>query len=292
MQIFKGKLKNLSDNFKRGLSSIFSKSNVDEILDELEEFLVLSDVSIDIVEDIMRKIKKRMKKGERAIDVLREEIIEILSIKSENWFDKDDKFIALIVGVNGGGKTTSIAKLGALLKKKGKSVIFAAADTFRAAGGIQLEQWGNKLNIPVVSGEKGADPSSVVYNALNSYKKNNYDVLIIDTAGRVHTKENLMNELKKITKVIKREFPDEPKEVLLVLDATIGQNAIVQAREFRKFSDLTGIILTKMDGTAKGGTIISIAREFSLPVKFICTGESVEDIQSFSPQDYAKLLFE
>ncbi len=292
MQIFKGKLKNLSDNFKQGLSSIFSKSNVDEILDELEEFLVLSDVSIDIVEDIMRKIKKRMKKGERAIDVLREEIIEILSIKSENWFDKDDKFIALIVGVNGGGKTTSIAKLGALLKKKGKSVIFAAADTFRAAGGIQLEQWGNKLNIPVVSGEKGADPSSVVYNALNSYKKNNYDVLIIDTAGRVHTKENLMNELKKITKVIKREFPDEPKEVLLVLDATIGQNAIVQAREFRKFSDLTGIILTKMDGTAKGGTIISIAREFSLPVKFICTGESVEDIQSFSPQDYAKLLFE
>ncbi len=292
MQIFKGKLNNLSENFKRGLSSIFSRRNIEEILEELEEFLVLSDVSIDIVEDFIKKIRKRVKKGEEAINVLREEIVETLSIDSKNWFDKDEKFIALIVGVNGGGKTTSIAKLGALLKDRGKNVIFAAADTFRAAGGIQLEQWGSKLNIPVVSGEKGADPSSVVYNALNSYRTNNYDVLLIDTAGRVHTKENLMNELKKITKVIKREFPDEPKEVLLVLDATIGQNAIVQAREFRKFSDLTGIVLTKMDGTAKGGTIISIAKEFSLPVKFICTGESVEDIQLFSPQDYAKLLFE
>ncbi len=291
MKIFKEKLKTLSENFKRGLSSIFSKGDIDSILEELEEFLILSDVSLDVTEEILSKLKKRVRKGEDPQEVLKDEIKNILGIQTKNYFLSEEKFISLIVGVNGGGKTTSVAKLGYFLKKNGRKVLFAAADTFRAAGGIQLEQWGEKLDIPVVSGEKGADPSSVVFNALNSYKRNNFDVLLIDTAGRVHTKENLMNELGKIKKVINKEFPDEPKEVLLVLDATIGQNAIVQAKEFMKFSGLTGIILTKMDGTAKGGTIISIAKEFSLSVKFIGIGEGVEDFLPFSPEEYSRFLF-
>ncbi len=291
MKIFKEKLRTLSENFKRGLSSIFSKGDIDSILEELEEFLILSDVSLDVTEEILSKLKKRVRKGEDPQEVLKDEIKNILGIQTKNYFLSEEKFISLIVGVNGGGKTTSVAKLGYFLKKNGRKVLFAAADTFRAAGGIQLEQWGEKLDIPVVSGEKGADPSSVVFNALNSYKRNNFDVLLIDTAGRVHTKENLMNELGKIKKVINKEFPDEPKEVLLVLDATIGQNAIVQAKEFMKFSGLTGIILTKMDGTAKGGTIISIAKEFSLSVKFIGIGEGVEDFLPFSPEEYSRFLF-
>ncbi len=291
MKIFKEKLRTLSENFERGLSSIFSKGDIDSILEELEEFLILSDVSLDVTEEILSKLKKRVRKGEDPQEVLKDEIKNILGIQTKNYFLSEEKFISLIVGVNGGGKTTSVAKLGYFLKKNRRKVLFAAADTFRAAGGIQLEQWGEKLDIPVVSGEKGADPSSVVFNALNSYKRNNFDVLLIDTAGRVHTKENLMNELGKIKKVINKEFPDEPKEVLLVLDATIGQNAIVQAKEFMKFSGLTGIILTKMDGTAKGGTIISIAKEFSLSVKFIGIGERVEDFLPFSPEEYSRFLF-
>ncbi len=291
MKIFKEKLKTLSENFKRGLSSIFSKGDIETIVEELEEFLILSDVSLDVTEEILSGLKRRVRKGENPQEVLKEEIKSILDIRTKNYFLSEEKFISLIVGVNGGGKTTSVAKLGYFLKKNERKVLFAAADTFRAAGGIQLEQWGEKLDIPVISGEKGADPSSVVFNALQSYKKNNFDVLLIDTAGRVHTKENLMNELGKIKKVINKEFHDEPKEVLLVLDATIGQNAIVQAKEFMKFSGLTGIILTKMDGTAKGGTIISIAREFSLSVKFIGIGEGIEDFLPFSPEEYSRFLF-
>jgi fused signal recognition particle receptor len=288
----KEKLKKISSDFNRSISSVFGNGNIDEELEALEEQLILSDISMSVTENIIKKVRKRVRKGDNPKDVLKEEIISILDIESENYFLSEKNFISLIVGVNGGGKTTTAAKLGYLLKNRGNKVLLAAADTFRAAGSSQLELWGEKLGIDTIGGEKGADPSSVVFNSLSAYKNRGYDDLIIDTAGRVHTKENLMKELEKTVKVIKGFYPEAPEEVLMVLDATIGQNAIVQAREFLKFSGLTGIVLTKMDGTAKGGTIITIAREFNLPVKFIGVGEKVEDIFPFSPRKYGEIIFE
>ncbi len=288
----KEKLKKISSGFNKSINSVFGSGNIDEELEALEEQLILSDISMSVTEDIIKKVRKRIRKGEEPKEVLKEEIISILNIEKENYFLSDENFISLIVGVNGGGKTTTVAKLGYFLKQRGKKVLLAAADTFRAAGSSQLELWGEKLGIDTIGGEKGADPSSVVFNSLNAFKTGGYDNLIIDTAGRVHTKENLMKELEKTVKVIKGFYPESPEEVLMVLDATIGQNAIVQAREFLKFSGLTGIILTKMDGTAKGGTIITIAKEFNLPVKFIGVGETVDDLYPFSPKKYGELIFE
>jgi len=292
MTNLKNKLEKVTSIFRNNVISVFKGNNLDELLQELEEVLVLSDVSIEVTESILDKVRKKARRGENPKDALQDEIINILNLPSQNHFLNQDDFITLIVGVNGGGKTTTCAKLGYFLKQRGKKVLFAAADTFRAAGSIQLEEWGKRLDIPTVGGKMRADPSSVVYNSLQSYKTGEYNNLIIDTAGRVHTKVNLMKELEKIQKVIKRFYPEEPKEALMVLDATVGQNAIIQAREFLKFSGLTGIIVAKMDGTAKAGTIISIAKQFKLPVKFIGLGENIEDLKHFSPQEYGKIIFE
>ncbi len=288
----KGKLQKISNGFNKTISSVFGSGNLEEELENLEEQLILSDISMEVTDNIIKKVRKRARKGENPKEILKDEIVSILNIESKNYFLSGENFISLIVGVNGGGKTTTVAKLANFLKLKGKKVLMAAADTFRAAGSSQLEIWGEKLGIDTIGGDKGADPSSVVFNSLNAFKNRGYDNLIIDTAGRVHTKNNLMKELEKIVNVIKKFYPESPEEVLMVLDATIGQNAIVQAREFLKFSGLTGIVLTKMDGTAKGGTIITIAKEFNLPVKFIGVGEKVEDIYPFSPKQYGDILFE
>ena len=196
----------------------------------------------------------------------------------------------MMVGVNGGGKTTSIAKLAIRYKKEGKSVLMVAADTFRAAAQEQLELWGKKLNIPVIKGQYGADPASVVYDAIQSFKARQSQLLLVDTAGRIHTNTNLMNELEKIKRVISKEIEGAPHETLLVLDASIGQNALTQAKEFLKFSSLTGIFLSKLDGTAKGGSVISIVDELKLPIKFIGIGEEEKDILHFSPQEFARAL--
>jgi fused signal recognition particle receptor len=195
-----------------------------------------------------------------------------------------------MVGVNGGGKTTSMAKLAFRYQKQGKSVLMAAADTFRAAAQEQLTVWGKRLNIPVLKGQYGADPASIVYDAVQSFKAKGYDYLMVDTAGRIHTNINLMNELEKIRRVISRELEDIPQEILLVLDASIGQNALIQAKEFVRFSGLTGIFLTKLDGTAKGGSVISIVDELNLPIKFIGVGEGENDIIDFSPQEFVNAL--
>lgn len=195
-----------------------------------------------------------------------------------------------MVGVNGGGKTTSMAKLAHRLQKEGKNILMVAADTFRAAAQEQLTIWGKRLNIPVLKGQYGADPASIVYDAIQSFKAKGYDYLMVDTAGRIHTNINLMNELEKIQRVISRELERTPQEILLVLDASIGQNALIQAKEFTKFSGLTGIFLTKLDGTAKGGSVISIVDELNLPIKFIGVGEKEEDILDFSPQEFVNAL--
>ena len=196
-----------------------------------------------------------------------------------------------VLGPNGGGKTTSAAKLARFLQLRGKRVHLCAADTFRAAGGLQLEEWGRRLNLPVESDEKGTAASALIYRSVERFLSEKFDVLLVDTAGRVASKENLMKELEKNVRTIKKLVPEEPREVFMVLDATIGQNAIVQAKEFLRFSGLTGIVLTKMDGTAKGGTVLTIAEQFKLPVKFVGVGEGTEDLYPFSPQEYGRLLF-
>ncbi|MGB8952578.1 MAG: signal recognition particle-docking protein FtsY, partial [Candidatus Aminicenantales bacterium] len=221
-------------------------------------------------------------------EILKEELIVILSQHPpvRNSLPRAMMF----VGVNGGGKTTSIAKLAYNYKKGGMQILLVAADTFRAAAAEQLILWGKKLNIPVIKGQHGADPASVVFDAVQSFKAHHYDLLLIDTAGRIHTNTNLMNELEKIKRVIGRELEGAPEEILLVLDASIGQNALIQAREFLRFSGLTGIFLTKLDGTAKGGSVISIADELKLPIKWIGTGEREADMFEFSPRQFIEAL--
>jgi fused signal recognition particle receptor len=196
----------------------------------------------------------------------------------------------MMVGVNGGGKTTSLAKLAYRYSQKGHTILMVAADTFRAAAQEQLSIWGKTLNIPVIKGQYGADPASVVYDAIQSFKSKQYDYLMVDTAGRIHTNINLMNELEKIKRVISKEIKDAPHEVLLVLDASIGQNALIQAKEFLRFSGLTGVFLTKLDGTAKGGSVISILDELKLPIKFLGIGEGAQDLLDFSPKKFANAL--
>jgi len=282
------------ETFKERFDELLrSGKRQEEILEELAEIMVLADIGIHSTEKIIQSIRQKSSKNDsfQTIQkILEEEIFEILSqFPSDSNLDNSHSVI-MMVGVNGGGKTTSLAKLAYLFKKGGKDVLMVAADTFRAAAQEQLALWGKKLNIPVIKGQYGADPASVIYDAIQSFKARHFQLLLVDTAGRIHTNTNLMNELEKIKRVISREIEGAPHEILLALDAIIGQNALIQAKEFLKFSGLTGIFLTKLDGTAKGGSVISIVDELKLPIKFIGIGEEEKDILHFSPQEFARAL--
>ena len=269
----------------------------DDLLDELEETLIMSDVGVKTTERLMADVRKGIKKKdintpEDLKPFLVEKISEILSTGSdETRIASAGPTVLLVIGVNGVGKTTTIGKLAADYKEQGKSVMLAAADTFRAAAIDQLQIWGDRTGVPVIRHEEGSDPAAVAFDAVKAARARSIDVLIIDTAGRLHTKSNLMEELKKINRVIQREIAEAPHETLLVLDATTGQNAISQADLFQKAAAITGIVLTKLDGTAKGGVIIGLKSELSMPVKWIGVGEGVDDLRPFIAKDFARALF-
>jgi fused signal recognition particle receptor len=274
------------------IEQIFQSSQPrEEILEELFELLVLADAGVSTTEKIINGIKEKSKKpGEADLKfLLKQELVTLLSQQpvkvNETW-----PAVWMLVGVNGGGKTTSAAKLAYKYKSQGKKVMLVAADTFRAAAQEQLSLWGKKLNLPVIQGQPGADPASVVFDAVKSFIARNYDLLLVDTAGRLHTYANLMAELEKIKKVISRGLPGAPHEIILVLDSTIGQNAIAQAREFNRFSGITGMFLSKLDGTAKGGSVLAVVEELKLPVKFIGVGETEKDLMEFSPESFVEAL--
>jgi fused signal recognition particle receptor len=265
----------------------------DEILEELTEALILADAGLSSTDKIILSLKEKTKKDASFPEIqqaLRTELVRLLGRYPSELVLDSALAVIMMVGVNGGGKTTSLAKLANYLKNRGKAVLLAAADTFRAAAQEQLTIWGKRLNIPVIRGQYGADPAAVIFDALQSFKAHGYNLLLVDTAGRIHTNTNLMNELEKVKRVIAREISGAPNEILLVLDSTIGQNALAQAREFLKFSGITGIFLTKLDGTAKGGSVISIVDELGLPIKFIGIGEGVEDIVAFSAPQFVDAL--
>jgi len=269
----------------------------DDLLDELEETLIMSDVGVKTTERLMADVRNGIKKKdintpEDLKPFLAEKISEILSTGSdETRIASAGPTVLLVIGVNGVGKTTTIGKLAAYYKEQGKSVMLAAADTFRAAAIDQLQIWGDRTGVPVIRHEEGSDPAAVAFDAVKAARARSIDVLIIDTAGRLHTKSNLMEELKKINRVIQREIAEAPHETLLVLDATTGQNAISQADLFQKAAAITGIVLTKLDGTAKGGVTIGIKSQLSIPIKWIGVGEGVDDLRPFRAEDFVSALF-
>ena len=298
---FFDKLKNglnkTKTSFDEKMNDIFSNfRKVDEdLLEELEEALIMSDVgantSATIINNLRERVKKENIKDEQGVrEALRKEIQEIFDATDNTLKLETKPAVILVVGVNGVGKTTSIGKIANRLTKDGKKVVVAAADTFRAAAVEQLEIWANRVGCDIVKREEGVDPASVVYDAIKITKEKNADVLICDTAGRLHNKKYLMDELIKIKKVIDKELPDSSEEVLMVLDATTGQNAISQVQAFKETVDITGIVLTKLDGTAKGGAVIGIVNENKVPVKFIGVGEQVDDMEIFNSEDFVKAL--
>ena len=268
----------------------------DELFDELEEILITSDIGIEttlrIIEDLKRKTKENKLTNPGDIkELLKEELIEILAENAPELKVEISPSVIVVIGVNGVGKTTSIGKIANLLKQNGKKVILAAGDTFRAAAIDQLEIWSNRVGVDVIKQSEGSDPAAVIFDAVQAAKSRKADVLICDTAGRLHTKKNLMEELKKVTRVIERELPGAGRETLLVLDATTGQNAISQAKTFSEVADISGIVLTKLDGTAKGGIVIAIKSELNIPVKLIGVGEKMEDLQKFDAKEFVEALF-
>lgn len=286
--------RNITDKISDVLSSF--KSVDEELFEELEEILITSDVGVSTTLKILENLRKRVKEQniKDPADVkglLKQEILDIMGDSGEKLGIKTPEVI-LVIGVNGVGKTTSIGKIASKFKKSGKNVIIAAADTFRAAAIDQLEIWGKRSGVEVIKHQEGSDPAAVIFDAVNSAKSKKADILICDTAGRLHNKKNLMEELKKISRVIEREFPEAHKETLLVLDATTGQNAISQAKLFKEAADINGLVLTKLDGTAKGGIIIAIKSELDIPVKLIGVGEKVNDLQDFCASDFVNALFE
>lgn len=265
----------------------------DEILEGLEEALVLADVGVTAADKVVGALRAKTGKAEDEAGLeraLKDELVALLSPANGRPAAGEGAAVILMVGVNGGGKTTSAAKLAAKFRREGLRVVLAAADTFRAAAQEQLAIWGKRLGIPVVKGSYGADPAAVVFDAIQSFKAQQGDVLLVDTAGRIHTNTNLMAELEKVRRVVVREIPGARIESLLVLDATVGQNAVVQAREFLKFSGLTGIFLTKVDGTAKGGAAIAVAAELGLPIRYLGLGEGEDDLAEFSPREFVEAL--
>ncbi|MBQ4234705.1 MAG: signal recognition particle-docking protein FtsY [Firmicutes bacterium] len=269
----------------------------EETIDELEDVLISSDIGMQTTMNITDELRARIRSdylntSSELRDALKEIITGMLDKKERLALSRETPLIILMIGVNGVGKTTTIAKLARRFQKEGKSVLLIAADTFRAAASEQLSVWGERLGVPVIKHKEGADPSAVIFDGLAAAKSRNTDVIICDTAGRLHNKSNLMNELAKMNKVISREYSDAARETLLVLDATTGKNAVSQAKEFGSVADLSGIILTKLDGTAKGGIVITLADELDLPVKFIGVGEGMDDLRVFDPKDFAESIFE
>ena len=290
-------LNKTKESINEKINDVFSNfRKVDEnFLEELEEILIMSDIGIDTSTKIIGKLRERMKKEkiedeEEVKKVLREEMQEILEVTDKEMHLNTKPSIILVIGVNGVGKTTSIGKIANRIRKDGKNVVVAAADTFRAAAVEQLEIWAKRSGAEIVKREEGVDPASVVYDAIKKVREEEADVLIVDTAGRLHNKKYLMDELNKIQKVINKEMPDADKEVLLVIDGTTGQNAISQVKAFKKEADITGLVLTKLDGTAKGGAVIGIVEENKIPVKFIGIGEQIDDMEVFNAEDFVKAI--
>ncbi len=278
------------------LASVTFDKLDDEFYDQLEEALILADVGVDSATDAVEKLRKKVKerlltRADEVKDALRAILAEKLEVGDAALNLSTTPSIVLFIGVNGVGKTTSIGKLAAQLKAKGKKVLLCAGDTFRAAAADQLEIWANRAGVDIIRQHEGADPGAVLFDALQAAKARGVDVVLCDTAGRLHNKQNLMNELAKLRKIIARECPDSVCETLLVLDATTGQNGLVQARTFKETAGLTGIILTKLDGTAKGGIVIAIAQELQVPVKFVGVGEGIDDLKPFDAREFTADLF-
>ena len=285
------------NSFDEKISNVFKSFKVvdEDFLDELEEILIMSDIGMDtsvkIIGNLRTRIKKEKIKDEEEVKkALREEMKKILDVTDINLHLNTKPSVILVVGVNGVGKTTSIGKIANRLAKDGKKVVVAAADTFRAAAVEQLEIWANRAGADIVKREEGVDPASVVYDAIRITREKNADVLIVDTAGRLHNKKYLMDELNKIQKVINKEMPEADKEILLVLDGTTGQNAISQVKAFKEEADITGLVITKLDGTAKGGVAIGIVSENKIPIKFIGVGEGIDDMEVFNSEDFVKAI--
>ena len=287
------------DNIVSGIDSIFNGfSNIDDdFYEELEEILIMGDLGVhatmEVIEDLKKKVKENhIKEPADCKQFLIDSIKEQMDVGEAAYEFEDRTSVVLIIGVNGVGKTTTIGKLAGKLRAQNKKVVLAAADTFRAAAADQLKEWANRANVDIVMGAEGSDPGSVLYDAISSAKNKNADILLCDTAGRLHNKKNLMEELRKIDRVIEREYADAYRENLIVLDATTGQNALSQLREFNDVTNITGIILTKMDGTAKGGIAVAIQAEFGIPVKYIGVGEQVKDLQKFDSDTFVNALFD
>ena len=275
---------------------IFMRPEIDEeMLDELEEVLITSDIGMDTTMKIIGRLREDIKKlnirdPEGVKTQIKTIVRELIDKGEAHRLSEETPMIILMIGVNGGGKTTSIAKIAYKCKKEGKTVLLAAADTFRAAAGEQLEVWGNRIGVNVIRHKEGADPSAVIYDAIQSARARKTDVLICDTAGRLQTKKNLMAELEKMNKVIEREYPEAYRETLLVLDAATGKNAVSQAREFGGIADITGIVLTKLDGTARGGVLVAAAEQYGLPIHAIGVGEKIDDLRPFDPDLVARVI--
>lgn len=287
------------DNIVKGIDAVFSGfSSIDEeFYEELEEILIMGDIGVKATEEILENLRKRVKSEHikepaDCKEILIESIKEQMKVEETAYLFECQKSVVFVIGVNGVGKTTTVGKLAGKLKHSGRKVLIAAADTFRAAAGEQLETWANRAGVDMIGGKEGSDPASVLFDAVQSAKARNTDVLLCDTAGRLHNKKNLMEELKKMNRIIDREFPDAHRENLIVLDASTGQNALQQAKEFSQVTDLTGIVLTKMDGTAKGGIAVAIQSELHIPVKYIGVGETIDDLEKFNADEFVDALFE
>lgn len=277
---------------------IVGNPNLDEeFLDELEESLIISDVGIDTTEKIMEQLRERVNaryitKPEEVQKALESVIADLVDKGERNQLCKENPLIILMIGINGGGKTTSIGKIANLCQKSGRSVMLAAADTFRAAAAEQLQQWGERIGVRVIRHEEGTDPSAVIYDSIQAAKAAGTDVLICDTAGRLQNKKNLMKELEKMNRIIDREYPEAHRETLLVLDSTTGKNAVSQAQEFSEIAEITGLVLTKLDGTARGGIAITVTDQFDIPIKYIGVGEGIDDLLEFNPTQFAEEIFD
>ena len=286
------------NNIVSGIDSIFSGFSAidDDFYEEIEETLIMGDLGIEttmsIVENLRRQVKEKgIKEPEECKELLIESIKAQMDLGENAYEFENRKSVVFVIGVNGVGKTTSVGKLAGQLKDSGRRVVLAAADTFRAAAIEQLTEWANRAGVDIIAQQEGSDPAAVIYDAVNAAKSRNADVLICDTAGRLHNKKNLMEELKKINRIIDREYPEAYRETLVVLDGTTGQNALAQARQFMEAAKVTGIILTKLDGTAKGGIAVAIQSELGIPVKYIGIGEKIDDLQKFNADDFVNALF-
>jgi fused signal recognition particle receptor len=287
------------NSIAQGFDAIFSAfSSIDEdFYEELEETLIMADIGINTTSAILDNLREKVKENKikdplECKELLINSIKEQMSVNEAAYDFENSKSIILVMGVNGVGKTTTVGKLAGQFKEQGKKVIVAAADTFRAAAIEQLTEWAHRANVDIISGKEGSDPAAVIYDAVTAFKARKADLLICDTAGRLHNKKNLMEELRKINRIIEREAPDCHIETLVVLDSTTGQNALAQAKEFNDVADLSGIVLTKLDGTAKGGIAIAIQSELRIPVKYIGIGEKIEDLQKFNASDFVNALFQ